>query len=366
MIIGVPRERKTLEKRVAITPEGAAELLAHGHQVLIEKDAGLGSFFDNSQYSEIGCQIVDSLDGVWARAEMIVKVKEPHESEYPLFRPGLIIFDYLHLASLPEVAHRLVDGRMTSFAYELIKSSSGRLPLLEPMSEVAGKLAVLNGQNFLLSQHSGRGILLGGTSETVPAHVVILGAGVAGFAAADVAIGCGAKVTVLDINPARLERLRDRYGHDIRALTSSSGALKREISSADLLVGAVLVPGAAAPKIVTRQMIRSMKPGAVFVDISIDQGGCSETSKATSLDAPTYIEEGVVHYGVCNMPAQTPRTSTLALTTATLPYIIRLADQGIASCLSNDKEFIGALNTIDGRLTNKEVSHAVGIPYSEF
>lgn len=365
MIIGIPRERKTLEKRIALTPEGGAQLVARGHTVLVETNAGAGSFFDDAQYVQAGCTIVPTLNDVWGKAELVVKVKEPHETEFPLFRPGLALFDYLHLASLPQVASALVKGRVTSIAYELVQTAGGRLPLLEPMSEVAGKLSVLNGANYLLSQNGGRGILLGGTNETAPAEVVILGAGISGMAACEVAAGAGAHVTVLDVSPEKLDRVRLKFGRAVRALPSNSASLPREIAHADLLIGAVLVPGAAAPKILTRPMIRGMKKGAVFVDISIDQGGCSETSKPTNLDAPVYVDEGVIHYGVCNMPAQTPRTSTMALTNTTLPFIMKLADLGIDAALKSSNELRGALNTKDGKLTNRAVSEAVGIPYSE-
>jgi len=366
MIIGVPRERKTLEKRIALTPEGAVQLVARGHTVLIETDAGAGSFFENALYEKAGAKIVGTLAEVWNKAELIVKVKEPHESEFPFFRAGLALFDYLHLASLPAVAEHLVKAKVTAIAYELVQTSAGRLPLLEPMSEVAGKLAVLNGANFLLSQNGGRGILLGGTNETAPAEVVIIGAGISGMAACEVAVGAGAHVTILDISADKLEKARLKFGRAVRALPSNSASLPREIANADILIGAVLVPGAAAPKIISRDMIRGMKKGAVFVDISIDQGGCSQTSKPTNLDAPVFLDEGVIHYGVCNMPAQTPRTSTMALTNTTLPYIIKLADMGIAAALKNNAELRGALNTKDGFITNKAVSDALKMEFREF
>lgn len=365
MIIGIPRERKTLEKRVALTPEGAAQLIGRGHKVLIETNAGAGSFFDDAQFTAVGCTIVPTLSDIWGKSELVVKVKEPHESEFPLFRAGLALFDYLHLASLPTVAAELVRGKVTSIAYELVQTAGGRLPLLEPMSEVAGKLSVLNGANFLLSQNGGRGVLLGGTNETAPAEVVIIGAGISGLAACEVASGAGAHVTILDTSPEKLDRVRLKWGRTVRALPSNTASLPREIARADLLIGAVLVPGAAAPKIITRKMISAMPKGSVFVDISIDQGGCSETSRPTNLDAPVYVEEGVIHYGVCNMPAQTPRTSTMALTNTTLPYILKLADMGIDAALSASAELHGALNTKDGYLTNKAVSEAVGIPFKQ-
>lgn len=364
MIIGVPRERKTLEKRVAITPDGAHELVKHGHTVLIEKDAGVGSFFDDKAYIDAGASIVPTLKDVWTKSELVVKVKEPHESEYEFFRPGLMLFDYLHLASMPDVASAMIKGKVTGIAYELVQTPDHRLPLLEPMSEVAGKLSVLNGSYFLLSQNAGRGLLLGGVVGVPPAEVVIIGAGISGRAACNVALGMGAMVSILDINAEKLDRIEAQFGNRARTIFSSREAIAREITRADLLIGAVLSPGAAAPKLVTRKMIQSMKKGSVFVDISIDQGGCSETIRPTSLESPVYIEEGVTHYGVCNMPAQTPRTSTMALTAATLPYILTIADKGFVGAMESSKALRNALNTHNGKLTNKAVSEAVEIPYT--
>ncbi len=364
MIIGVPGERKTLEKRVAITPDGAHELVRRGHEVLIEKGAGVGSHFADSAYQDVGCKIAPNLKEVWTRAELIVKVKEPHESEYEFFRPSVTIFDYLHLASMPELTKKMIEGKITGIAYELVQESDGRLSLLEPMSEVAGKLSVLNGCYYLLSQNGGRGVLLGGTIGVAPGNVVIVGAGVAGRAACEIAVGMGANVTILDTDVRKLERIKIQMGSRAHTLYSTKGALERSCERAELVIGAVLIPGAVAPRIVTREMIRSMKPGAVFVDISIDQGGCAETIRATSLDNPVYQEEGVIHYGVCNMPAQTPRTSTLALTAATLPYIIKIADLGVEKAIASVKEIRNAVNTYKGKLTNQAVSEAVGVTYS--
>lgn len=363
MIIGVPRERKTLEKRVAITPDGAHELVKRGHKVLIEKSAGLGSFFADDAYANAGCKICDTLKEVWTEADMIVKVKEPDEAEFAYFRPGLVLFDYLHLAGLPTVAKALVDGKVTGIAYELVQTEDKRLPLLEPMSEVAGKLSVLNGSYFLLSQNGGRGVLLGGTIGVRPGNVVIIGAGISGRAACEVAVGIGANVTVLDIDYQKLEKIKVQFGNRVKTLHSTKASIERECAKADLLIGAVLVPGAAAPKLITKKMIQGMSKGSVFVDISMDQGGMAETSKATTLDNPAYVEEGVIHYGVCNMPAQTPRTSTMALTAATLPYVVKLADLGVDKALSSVKELRVALNTYSGHLTNKLVGDALGMDY---
>lgn len=364
MRIGVPRERKTLERRVALTPDGARELIKRGHSVLIEHDAGTGSGLADAEYRAAGCSIAASLEEVWSSVDLLVKVKEPDPLEYTLFRADLVLFDYLHLASMPEVAHALLKSKITAFAYETLATPDGRLPLLEPMSEVAGKLAVLNGAFYLLSQNGGRGVLLGGTVGVPPARVVVLGAGIAGRAACATAIGMGAQVTVVDINHQKLEALASRYGAAIRTVHSTRGALERECAGADLLIGAVLLPGAATPRIIDRAIIQGLGPKAVFVDISIDQGGCSETSRPTTLLDPVYDVDGVIHYGVCNMPAQTPRTSTFALTAATLPYIIRLADQGVSHALARSSELRSALTCQDGVLRNEPTATALGLPYS--
>lgn len=359
MIIGVPGERKTLEKRIAITPDGVRELVKRGHKVLVETGAGAGSFFEDAAFEEAGASIAPSLEAVWTKSDMIVKVKEPHESEYRYFRKDLILFDYLHLASMPDVTSEMLKGKITGIAYELVQLNTGRLPLLEPMSEVAGKLSILVGSYFLLSQNGGRGELLAGTVGTSPAKVVVVGAGVAGRAAAETAYGAGAEVVVLDINYKSLERIKELFHGRVKTLYSTESSLMRELSNTSLLVGAVLVPGAAAPKVISREMINVMPKASVLVDISIDQGGCAATSKPTCLDNPVYTVDGVTHYCVTNMPAQTPRTSTLALTAATLPYVIRLADQGL-DALSTCTELRCALNAHNGALTNKAVSDAVG------
>jgi alanine dehydrogenase len=360
MRIGIPRERKTLEKRVAVTPEGARQLVASGHTVLIESGAGAGSSFSDDDYKSAGCHIASTLAEVWTKAELLVKVKEPDQSEFQFFRPDLILFDYLHLASLPEVAKALLAAKVTAFAYETLRTSDGRLPLLEPMSEVAGKLSILNGSYYLLSQNGGRGVLLGGAGRAPAAHVVIIGAGIAGHAACFTAAGMGAKVSVLDINQSKLASLKSEFGDKINTIHSSDESLKESCRSADLLIGAVLVPGAATPRVITREMIRSMPKGSVFIDISIDQGGCAETSRPTNLDAPVYEVDGVIHYGVCNMPAQTPRTSTIALASATLPYILKLANEGAAKACES-QEMKAALTCLDGRLTNDLTAQALSV-----
>lgn len=361
MIIGIPRERKTLEKRVAMSPHGAAELVKHGHQVLIETNAGAGSLFEDSDYTSVGCKIVPTLKDVWTKSELVVKVKEPHESEFEFFRPGLVLFDYLHLASLPREAKALIDGKVSALAYELVETHDRRLPLLEPMSEVAGKLSILVGAYHLLQQNGGRGVLLGGTVGVPARRVTVVGAGISGRAAIESALGTGANVTVLDIDYKKLEQIKYFFNNRVRTIFSTKTALAEEIAKSDLVIGAVLIPGAAAPKIITREMIKGMKRGSVFVDISIDQGGCSETSRPTNLDNPVYVEEGVIHYGVCNMPAQTPRTSTMALTTATLPYIVKLANLGFTKAMEQVPDLRKSLNTHKGYLTNRAVGEALNI-----
>ena len=363
MQIGVPRERKTLEKRVAITPEGAGQLIEGGHSVLVESLAGEGSGFSDADYRAAGCKIAKTLGDVWNNVELLVKVKEPHPSEFEFFRPDLLLFDFLHLASLPEVASELLAKKVTAFAYETLQTAEGRLPLLEPMSEVAGKLSVLNGSYLLLSQNGGRGVLLGGAGSAPPARVTIIGAGIAGRAACSTAHGMGAHVTVFDISGTKLASLeRDFPG--IKTVISTSDSLSKGCAETDLLIGAVLVPGAATPKIITREMIRSIGPRGVFVDISIDQGGCAETSRPTDLDSPTYEVDGVIHYGVCNMPAQTPRTSTMALAAQTLPFIRKLADLGAAKAIHSSPELRSALTCFHGKLTNKPTAEALGVSYS--
>ena len=364
MKIGIPRERKTLEKRVALTPAGAKELTSRGHQVLIETGAGEGAHFTNEQYIESGSQIVESLAEVWNGADLLVKVKEPHDSEFQYFREDLILFDFLHLASMPDVTRALLNGGITSIAYELVSDEAGRLPLLEPMSDVAGKLSVINGAFFLLSQNGGRGVLLSGTEGVPPRSVVVVGGGIAGRGAIEMAIGLGANVTVLDINAAKLSELKSTFGEKINAIESEAEVLAEHARNADLLIGAVLVPGAAAPKVVTEDIIRSMKSGSVFVDISIDQGGCGETSRTTSLEEPVYEKHGVIHYAVANMPSQTARTSTLALTAATLPYVIEIAEAGGLPALESNQPLRRALHTYRGKLTNEEVSEAVGMEFT--
>ena len=360
MIIGIPRERKTLEKRVALTPQGALELVKAGNKILIEQDAGIGSFFTNQQYQQAGAEIISQQKELWERSQLIVKVKEPHESELILMRSGLLLFTYLHLASLPEVTNALLDREVTSIAYELV-CENGIYVLLKPMSEIAGKLAVQNGAHFLQSQNKGRGILLGGTEKVPPGIVTIIGAGNAGKASAKVAVGMGAKVFLLDINQEQLDRAHQEIP-GINILLASEENILDCLKKTDLLIGAILVPGAKAPKVVTQEMILEMPKGSVVIDISIDQSGCIETIKPTSLDNPIYEISGILHYGVTNMPAQTARTSTLALTNETLPFIKTIAAADKFQAL--DPNILAAVSTHLGKLTNQAVALAHGLEYS--
>lgn len=360
MIIGIPRERKEAERRVAITPDGVMEVVQRGHKVLIEKDAGVLSGFSNDEFKSAGAEIVSSLAEVWERCNLLVKVKEPAAEEIKFFRPDLAVFSFLHLAPVPDLTKALVNSGVTGLDYDLVMLENGRLPILEPMSIIAGKLAVQCGAYALQASHDGRGVLLGGSTGVKPGKVVVIGAGAAGSNAARVAVGLGADVTVMDINPERLEPFT--YGvHRCKTVHSTSGAIRREIATADLIIGSVLIPGALAPKLITRDMLTEMRPRAVIVDICIDQGGFAETSRTTSINNPTYIESDIVHYCVPNMPALVPRTSTIALTNATLPWIKMLADKGIEGTLKTSKPMRLSLTNYKKNLTNKAISDAVGI-----
>ena len=363
MRIGVPKERKILEKRIALTPEGAKELRQAGHSIQVESGAGSGAGFSDDLYLSAGCTIAKTLKQVWEDSDLVVKVKEPHEEEYQYFRPGLIVFDYLHLAGLPKVAKVLLESKVSGVAYELVQSESGRLPLLEPMSEIAGKLSIINGSTYLLSQYNGRGVLIGGTSTVPAANVTVLGFGIAGQAAVSFARSMGANVTVVERKLEKRLLARQIFGLNISIVDSTPENILKCCKEADLLVGAVLVPGAAAPIILTRSIISQMKPGSVFVDISIDQGGCSETSRSTSLAEPTYVESGVTHYCVPNMPAQAPLTATLALTAETLPYLKLLADKGLKGAVTQSAELAKALNVHAGFVTCQATAQALGVEY---
>ncbi|MGH9588664.1 MAG: alanine dehydrogenase [Acidobacteriaceae bacterium] len=356
MIIGVPREVKDHESRVGITPAGAKALTEAGHKVLIEQNAGRLSSFPDNDYQIVGAEIVGSAADIWRLAEMVVKVKEPVEMEYRYFRDGLVLFTFLHLAPLHELTDALLSQGVTGIAYETVRDRTGALPLLTPMSEVAGRLSVQVGAAYLEKEHGGRGVLLGGVPSVPPGNVCIIGGGIVGTNAAKVALGLGAKVTLVDLNLNRLRELDDIFNGRVFTLASNSYNIERAVSEADLLIGGVLIPGAAAPKIVTKHMVSNMKKGAVVVDVAIDQGGCIETAHPTTHSNPSYEVSGVVHYCVTNMPAAVPNTSTLALTNATFPYVLKLANHGVEAALKSDSGFAEGLNTYKGKLTYQAVA----------
>jgi alanine dehydrogenase len=358
MIIGVPKEVKDNESRVGITPAGVKALVEAGHKVLIEHDAGALSAMPDDEYQADGAEIVGSAYDVWRLADMIVKVKEPVETEYRHFRDGLILFTYLHLAPLPELTNALLEKKVTGIAYETVRDRTGALPLLTPMSEVAGRMSVQVGAAYLEKEHGGRGVLLGGVPGVPPGNVCILGGGVVGTNAAKIALGMGARVTLIDLNLNRLRELDDIFGGRLLTVASNSYNIQRAASQADLLIGGVLIPGAAAPKIVTRAMVSKMKKGAVIVDVAIDQGGCIETAHPTTHSDPSYLVDGVVHYCVTNMPAAVPNTSTLALTNATFPYVLKLAQKGAQAAISEDNGIAEGVNTFNGVLTYGAVASA--------
>lgn len=361
MKIGVPKEIKTLENRVAMTPGGVESLTKRGHEVWVERGAGAGSGLADVEYEAAGARLV-SAEEAWS-AEMVVKVKEPLPQEYRYLRSDLILFTYLHLAASEELTRAMLESGVTGIAYETVQTADGALPLLVPMSEVAGRMATQEGAKYLEKPFGGRGVLLGGVPGVAPADVVILGGGTVGTNAAKIAVGVGAHVTVLDVNHARLQYLDDVFQGRLTTLTSTEANIKKAVRYADVLIGAVLIPGAKAPHLVTREMIPTMKEGSVIVDVAVDQGGCVETIKPTTHAEPTYVVDGVVHYGVANMPGAVPRTSTFALTNQTLPYVLELAEKGLAA-LSEDEALLKGLNTYRGRLTYAAVAEAFGLPYT--
>ena len=365
LTVGVPREIKKEEHRVAITPDGVRELLHAGATVLIERGAGSNSSIPDEDYVRSGATIVDAAAEVWERADLICKVKEPLASEFEYFRPGLILFTYLHLAAYPKVADALLASNVTSIAYETVQLADGSLPLLAPMSEVAGRMSVQIGAHFLERHNGGRGVLLGGAPGVRPARVVVLGAGNVGWNAAWMAAGLEAEVDLLDKNIDRLRHVDQIQMGRITTITSNRGAVERSVADADLVIGAVLVPGGRAPTVVSEDMIRSMKPGAVVIDIAIDQGGCIETSHETTHSDPTFVKHGVVHYAVGNMPGAVPHTSTNALTNATLPYLAELARFGAAEAVRRDSALAKGLNTAAGCVTNAAVADALGKSFVE-
>ena len=361
MIIGVPKEIKEQEQRVALLPSGTTELAKHGHSVLVETNAGLGSGYPDEDYVKAGAEIVEQAKEVFARADMIVKVKEPLKAEFPLLRRGQILFTYLHLAASKSLTEALLKSGVTSVAYETIQVDN-RLPLLEPMSEIAGRMSVVMGANFLAKYNGGSGVLLGGVPGVLPGRVVVLGGGTSGVNALRMAKGLGADATILDIDVERL-RFLDIAIENLHTLYSNEANLDDLMPDCDLLIGAVLLPGAKAPKLITRAMLGKMKRGSVFVDISIDQGGCAETSRPTTHLDPVYVEEGVTHYCVANMPAAYARTATQALTNVTYRYVELLADIGLEGACRKQPTLIGGINTRDGRLTCSAVAEAHGLKW---
>ena len=363
MIIGVPREIKTREYRVGMTPAGVRSLVSHGHEVLVETGAGEGSGIADAEYVAQGAAIVPSPEGAWA-AQMVVKVKEPLAREYGFFRKDLVLYTYLHLAAEPALTKRLSESGITAVAYETIQVEDGGLPLLRPMSEVAGRMAVQVGATCLEKERGGKGVLLGGVPGTRRGRVVILGGGVVGRNAATIAVGMGAQVTVLDVRAETMAYLEDVFGGAIETLYSNPTNIEETVARADLVVGAVLITGAAAPKLVTEQLVGKMEKGSVIVDVAVDQGGCIETCRPTDHDHPTYEVHGVVHYCVPNMPGAVPQTSTWALTNVTIPYALKIADQGIVEAARNDRSLMLGLNTYRGHVTCAPVARAHGLPYA--
>jgi alanine dehydrogenase len=364
MLIGVPKEIKTLEYRVGLVPSSVHELVRQGHQVMVEKNAGEGIQCYDADYEKAGAEIVSTPDEIFARAEMIVKVKEPQASECKKLRPGQILFTYLHLAADAKQAELLCESGSMCIAYETVTDDQRGLPLLSPMSEVAGRLSIQVGAHCLEKTQGGRGVLLGGVPGVRAGHVVVIGGGVVGTNALRMAIGMEARVTVLDTSLRRLKELDSQFGSRLNTAYATSHEIARYIAEADLVVGAVLVPGAMAPKLVTREMLKYMHRGAVIVDVAIDQGGCFETARPTTHADPTYVEEGVVHYCVTNMPGAVPRTSAFALNNATLPYVLAIANKGAVKALRENKHLMQGLNVYEGQITHSAVAHALGLPYA--
>ena len=362
MIIGVPKEIKTNENRVALVPAGAELLVAKGHSVYVERGAGLGSGFSDEQFVAAGARILETAEEVWAKADMITKVKEPIAVEWPRMRKGQVIYTYFHFAAAEDLTRAVIASGAVAIAYETVQLASGELPLLTPMSEVAGRMAVQEGAKYLEKVHGGRGVLLGGVPGVAPAKVVIIGGGVVGINAAKMAAGMGANVTILDVSLERLRYLDDVLPANVKTIYSNRFNILEAIERADLVVGAVLLPGAKAPHLVTRADLKRMQPGAVIVDVAVDQGGCVETIKPTTHENPTYFVDGILHYGVANMPGGVPRTSTLALTNATLPYGLRLAKNGWKQACKEDPALALGLNVVDGKVVYPGVAEAFGLP----
>jgi alanine dehydrogenase len=365
MITGVPKEIKNNENRVALTPAGTQELVKRGHTVYIQTKAGEGSGFSDDEYNNAGAKILSTAQEVFAIAEMIMKVKEPIEQEYDLIRKDQLVFTYFHFASYEPLAHAMIKTGAVCLAYETVERPDGSLPLLVPMSEVAGRMSIQEGAKYLEKPLKGRGILLGGVPGVMPAKVLILGGGVVGTNAAKIAAGMGADVIITDVNINRLRYLDDVMPKNVHTMVSSEYALRDLVRTHDLIIGAVLIPGAKAPKLITKDMLKTMRPGTVLVDVAVDQGGCIETCKPTTHENPTYIIDDVVHYCVANMPGAVPYTSTLALTNATLPYAIKLAGNGWKKAAQESQDLRKGLNVINGKVVYKAVADAFGLPYTD-
>ena len=364
MIIGVPKEIKNNENRVALTPAGAKELIKRGHQVYVQQTAGLGSGFSDEDYKAAGASLLPSIEATYQIAEMIMKVKEPIESEYSLIKPNQLLFTYFHFASYEPLTKAMVASKAICLAYETVEKADRSLPLLVPMSEVAGRMAIQKGANYLEKPLGGRGILLGGVPGVLPAKVLILGGGIVGTQAAWMAAGLGADVIIMDVSLPRMRYLADVMPANVKTMMSNEYNIREQIKQADLIVGAVLIPGAKAPHLITKDMLKDMKKGAVLVDVAVDQGGCIETCKPTTHENPTYIIDDVVHYCVANMPGAVPYTSTLALTNATLPYAIQLADKGWKKAAQENSDLVPGLNVIQGDIVYKAVAEAFNMPYT--
>jgi len=363
MIVGVPKEIKPDEYRVGMIPVGVEELVKAGNKVLIEKGAGQGSGISDEDYVRAGAEIVDSAEQIWSRAEMIVKVKEPLRKEWALLQHGQVVFTYFHFAADRALTEAIIKSGITAIAYETVRDANGRLPLLTPMSEVAGRMSIQEGAKYLEKPMLGRGILLGGVPGVEPATVLILGGGTVGTNAAKVAAGLGARVIIMDINIDRLRYLDDVMPANVHTVHSDAHTIQKHLAEADLVVGAVLIPGARCPLLIRREHLRLMKPGAVIVDVGVDQGGCCETTRPTTHASPTFVVDDVVHYGVTNMPGAVGRTSTFALTNATLPYVLRLASQGWKRAVASDPGLAEGVNVVAGKITNEAVADSFGAPY---
>jgi alanine dehydrogenase len=364
MIIGVPKEIKVAENRVALVPGGAETLIARGHKVIMQAGAGTGSGFDDEEYAKTGVEIISDAEPIFARADLLLKVKEPLPCEYDLLREGQVLFTYLHLAASENLTLALLKRKTISIAYETVEIDDGSLPLLSPMSEIAGRMAPQEGAKYLEETFGGRGVLLGGVPGVPPGQVVILGGGNVGSNAARIAAGMGAAVTVLDIDPRRLRALDDYFRGHVTTMIADEYNIRLAISYADLVIGAVLVPGARAPRLISRDTLKRMKKGAVLVDVAIDQGGCADTSRPTTHDNPIYVEEGVVHYTVANMPGAVPRTATRALTLNTLPYVIRIAEKGWRAATAEDRALCKGVNLVEGAVTHRAIANTFSLPYT--